>query len=208
MQYFNTLPKIVYRSPSGTSSLYTNLMARASIIPSVLKDPMVYYKYDIQEGDTPEIVAYKYYGDSYRYWIVLFSNQIMDPQWEWPLSYSVFESYIKDKYGFNKQTNTWNVLNPYVTTYIWQKIITQYDVSTQTTTVNTLQIDEDTYDNLVESTTIYDKLTTGQVSITISKNTLTYYDWELQKNESKRTINLLNENYVNQLEKEFKNLIK
>jgi hypothetical protein len=207
MQYFNTLPKIVYRSPSGTSTLYTNLMARASIIPSILKDPMVYYQYDIQDGDTPEIVAHKYYGDSYRYWIVLFSNQIMDPQWEWPLSYSVFDSYVKDKYKFNEQTNTWNLFNPYLTTYIWQKIITQYDVSTQTTTVNTLQIDENTYNNLSLTTNSY-SLPTGQVSISITKNTLTYYDWELEKNESKRNINLLNEIYVEELEKQFKSLMK
>jgi hypothetical protein len=207
MQYFNTLPKIVYRSPSGTSTLYTNLMARASIIPSILKDPMVYYQYDIQDGDTPEIVAYKYYGDSYRYWIVLFANQIMDPQWEWPLSYSVFNSYIKDKYKFNEQTNTWNVFNPYLTTYIWQKIITQYDVSTQTTTVNTLQIDEDTYNNLSLTTNSY-SLPTGQVSVSVTKNILTYYDWEQETNESKRTINLLNEIYVDELEKQFKSLMK
>jgi hypothetical protein len=207
MQYFDTLPKIVYRTAQGNSSLYTNLMARASITPSILKNSMVYYQYDIQEGDTPEIVAYKYYGDSYRYWIVLFANQIMDPQWEWPLSYSVFNSYIKDKYKFNEQTNTWNVFNPYLTTYIWQKIITQYDISTQTTTVNTLQIDEDTYNNLSLTTNSY-SLPTGQVSVSVTKNILTYYDWEQETNESKRTINLLNEIYVDELEKQFKSLMK
>lgn len=207
MQYFNTLPKIVYRSSQGTSSLYTNLMARASIMPSVLKNPMVYYKYDLQEGDTPEIVAYKYYGDSYRYWIVLFANQIMDPQWEWPLSYSAFNSYINNKYGYNESLGTWSVFDPYSTTYQFQKIITQYDAESQTTTVNTVVIDELTYNNLNESTNSY-TLPTGTVTVSVTKKILSYYDWELDTNESKRTINILNEVYVNQLEKEFKNLMK
>jgi len=207
MQYFDTLPKIVYRSAQGNSSLYTNLMARASITPSILKNSMVYYQYDIQEGDTPEIVAHKYYGDSYRYWIVLFANQIMDPQWEWPLNYNSFNAYINDKYGYSESLGTWSVFNPHSTTYQWQKIITQNDSSTQTTTVNTVVIDEFTYNNLVTSTNSYN-LPTGQVSVSVTKNILTYYDWEQETNESKRTINLLNEIYVDELEKQFKSLMK
>jgi hypothetical protein len=207
MQYFDTLPKVVYRSAQGTSSLYTNLMARASIIPSVLKNPMVYYKYDLQEGDTPEIVAFKYYGDSYRYWIVLFANQIMDPQWEWPLSYTAFNLYINDIYGYNQSTGMWSVFDPYSTAYQFQKIITQYDAESQTTTVNTVVIDEYTYDNLDETTNSY-SLPTGIVTITVTKKALSYYDWEVETNESKRTINILNEVYVDELEKQFKNLMK
>ena len=207
MQYFSTLPKIIYRDPSGVSSLYTNLMARASIIPNLLNNPLVFYKYDIQEGDTPEIIAYKYYGDSYRYWIVLFANQILDPQWDWPLNYNQFNSYINDKYGYNESLGTWSVLNPYSTTYQWQKIITQYDASSQTTTVNTIVIDEDTYDNLVDTTNTY-TVATGQVTISVTKKIVSYYDWELEKNESKRNINILNEYYANELEKQFSNLMK
>ncbi len=76
MQYFDTLPKIIQTDNVGISRVFTNLLARASIIPDVLKNPLVYYSYDIQEGDTPETIAYKYYGDSYRYWIVLFANEL------------------------------------------------------------------------------------------------------------------------------------
>jgi hypothetical protein len=75
MQYFDSLPKAI-KTKDGVSILMTDLMARCSIIPEILKNPMLYYEYTIQDGDTPEIVAYKYYGDSYRYWIVLFANQI------------------------------------------------------------------------------------------------------------------------------------
>ena len=64
MQYFNTLPKVIYTT-NGVSNIYTNLMSRVSVVPSFLKNPAIYYQYDIQETDTPEIIAAKYYGDSY-----------------------------------------------------------------------------------------------------------------------------------------------
>ena len=65
MQYFESLPKIIYTDDSGIPKIATNIMARASMIPSILKNPVVYYQYDLQEDDTPEIVAHKYYGTSY-----------------------------------------------------------------------------------------------------------------------------------------------
>ena len=93
MQYFDTLPKIIHTNDNGISTIMTNLMARVSIVPEVLKNPMVYYKYDVQEGDTPEIVAHKYYDDPYRYWIVLFSNKMYD------LFNNHFSSLLKNKFS-------------------------------------------------------------------------------------------------------------
>ena len=100
MKYFDTLPKFVYLNPiTGHKNIMTNIMARASIMADVLNNPLIYYQYDLQDGDTPEIVAYKYYGDSYRYWLILFANQYLDPQWNWPLNYAEFNAYIQDKIG-------------------------------------------------------------------------------------------------------------
>jgi len=196
MQYFDSLPKVI-KTKDGISILMTDLMARCSIIPEILRDPMLYYEYTIQDGDTPEIVAYKYYGDSYRYWIVLFANQITDPQWDWPLSSNAFDAYIDNKY---------QSFNPYSTTHHYEKTITQYDTTTQTTTIKNIIIDEDTYNSLITGTNTY-SLPTGNVTITVTKAAVSYYDYELNLNESKRTINILNVNYVDQLEEQFKELM-
>jgi len=197
MKYFNTLPKILSTDYNGNAIALTNLLARANIIPEVLKSPLLYYTYDIQEGDTPEIVAHKYYGDSYRYWIVLFSNQMLDPQWDWPLSGSNFNKYIVDKY---------TEFNPYSEVHHYEKTLTQYDNNTFTTTVNTVAVDEYTYDHIVEGTNSY-TLPTGVVSVSITKKAVTYYAYELDLNESKRNIKLLNQIYVNEFESEFKRLM-
>lgn len=197
MQYFETLPKIIVQDSNGVNSVVTNLLARCSVIPNILKNPMVFYKYDIQEDDTPEIVAYKYYDDSYRYWVVLFANQILDPQWGWPLSSRQFQSYIDDKYPDIDPTD---VIDHY------EKTITQIDHGTNTTTVNTVVIGKDEYDSSVTTTKTYD-LPTGTVSVTIEVNAITIYDNEVKLNEAKRSINILNKRYVNQLEKELKDLL-
>ena len=197
MQYFDTLPKVVY-TQNGVSSVYTNLLARVSVIPEMLKDPLIYYSYDIQEGDTPEIIAHKYYGDSYRYWIVLFANQLLDPQWDWPMTSRVFEQYLANKYP---STNIYSEIEYY------EKVITQYDVDTQTTTINRVRIDENVYNGLPVTQTATYILPTGPVTITTERNAVSIYDYELNQNEAKRNIKILNSIYVNQFEEQFKQLL-
>jgi hypothetical protein len=197
MKYFSNLPKLLKTDAKGNSIILTNLLARTSVVPSLLKNPLLFYQYDIQDGDTPEIVATKYYGDPYRFWIVLFSNQILDPQFEWPLNTNQFQDYLNSKYPST---------NIYSTAYSYQKIITQVDNGTNTTTVNKIQIDEHEYDTLVLSTQTY-TLPTGTVTVTIDKTVTSIYEYELQQNESKRTINLINSGYADQLEAEIKNLM-
>jgi hypothetical protein len=198
MQYFNILPKILSTNYNGGTIILTNLLARANILPEALKSPLLYYTYDVQEGDTPEIVAHKYYDDSYRYWIVLFANQIIDPQWDWPLNGNNFQKYIVDKY---------TAFNPYSTAHHYEKIIEQTDVSTNTISKNTIVISQNTYSSLVSSTTSY-TLPTGTVSVTTTGRAVDYYTYELELNESKRNISLLNKNYVNEFENELRSLMR
>jgi len=198
MQYFDTLPKIIYIDSTGNSKVMTNLLARSSVIPQLLKDPSLYYTYDIQEGDTPEIIAHKYYGDSYRYWIVLFANQLLDPQWDWPMNYSTFEQYLADKYPS---------INIYSEIEYYEKIIIQYNVNTQTTYTNKIKINQSTYNSLPVTQTETYTLPTGPVSVTTERNAVNIYDYELNLNESKRNIRILNANYVDLMETQFKKLM-
>jgi hypothetical protein len=196
MQYFKTLPKLISTN-NGNSILLTNLLVRSSIIQNLLTNSLLFYKYDIQDGDTPEIVAYKYYGDAYRYWIVLFSNQMLDPQWDWPLNSINFQNYIVNKY---------TTFNPYSTIHGYTQTTTQYDYNTQTTTVNKVNISQNTFNTFVPYNATV-TLPTGKVSISKTVSSISYYQYELDLNESKRNINILNKQYVNQIESEFKKLM-
>jgi hypothetical protein len=143
MQYFDTLPKLIKIDNNGNALVLTNLLARASILKTFFDNPVVYYNYDLQEGDTPEIIAHKYYGDVYRYWIVLYTNTIIDPQWQWPVNSDVFSKMLVDKYP---SINTASTIKKY------QKVVTQYDVNTGTTTVNEIVISQNDYESLFETT--------------------------------------------------------
>lgn len=196
MQYFDTLPKVVYTN-NGVSKVYTNLMSRASVVPEFLKSPVLYYKYAIQEGDTPEIIAAKYYGDSYRYWILLFTNELLDPQWNWPLDSKAFERYIDQKY---------TTINPHNVVHHYEKTITQFNQTYLTTTENTIIIDDDDYSTVDDS---YYTKTIGNevVEFTIKKTAVSIYEYELRENEKKREINILNNTYLDTIEKQLQNLM-
>jgi hypothetical protein len=201
MQYFKALPRIYYTDKNGRTITYKNLLTRVNIIPSVLNNPMAYYQYDIQEGDTPEIIAYKYYNDIYRYWIVMFSNQLLDPQWDWPMSQSVFNNYLAKKYNFNTTA----------TVHHYEKVLTQTNSETLLPESQTIEISFDEYNFLYNEsgkTTSYNLQNGDTTSITTQLNAVSYYDYEMRLNESKRNIKLLNAIYVEQLENELKNLLK
>lgn len=203
MQYFNTLPKVRYADKNGVATIYTNLMARASVIPELLSSSLTFYEYDVQDGDTPEIVAYKYYGDINRFWIVMYCNQINDPLWDWPLSGNQFDKYIEAKYGADKDD-----IHHYEKTISATNRTSGTDFDIKTTT-ETHVIDVTEYNTLFGHTTEQSyTFSTGTVTIITSVRSVTNYEYELSLNEQKRSIKILNKNLANQLETEFMKLMK
>jgi len=210
MQYFRSLPKIIYTDKNNVSTLYTNLLARVSVIPDVLNNVLNFYPYDVQDDDTPEIVAYKYYGDIYRYWMVLYCNEIFDPQWDWPLSSSKFEDYVDRKYTAG---------DGHSEIHHYEKIITKTNRTSGTdfdikTSVEKYEISGEEFVSLlyssvngIASPTSY-TFGTGIVDVTIQPKAVSYYEYEYDLNESKRSIKLLNKIYADQLESEFVALMK
>jgi hypothetical protein len=162
----------------------------------MLTDPLVFYSYDIQEGDTPEIIAHKYYGDVERFWIVLISNNIFDPQWDWPLSSSVFNDYLNQKYDPSQIY----AVNHY------EKIITKTGTISGTITTETIVIDENTFNNLNPSKDTY-ATNTEPVIVEITGNIVDNFTYEYNLNEAKRNIKLLNKNYADRLEVELRKLM-
>lgn len=100
--FFDSFPKIKYDINKGPIANYEevpNIFFRFGIIRSILNNTASYEKFELEDGDTPEILAEKIYGDSGAGWIILYTNQVFDPQFDWYLSVDAFEKYIKQKYG-------------------------------------------------------------------------------------------------------------
>lgn len=99
--YFDNFPKIPYDITGdglNTESV-TNIFKRLAILKDVLSNASSYVLYEVEENDTPEIIAEKVYGDAGSGWMILYANQIIDPQFDWPLSDANFKKYIIEKYG-------------------------------------------------------------------------------------------------------------
>jgi len=209
MRYFSSLPSILNADQYGNFNVLTNLLIRTELIPNLATNPLLFYQYSIQDGDTPESIANKYYGDPYRYWIVLYGNpHLLDAQSNWVMTSNQFTSYLQDKYK-TVAGGVDNVLSyTQQTPYEYQKIITTYDDTTQTTAIKTIAIDQVTYNSLSTSTTKQTFGNGGTITYTISKNALSIYDYENQLNESKRNINLINNSYASDIELQYKNLVR
>jgi hypothetical protein len=198
MKYFNTLPKVVTTDNNNNSIVLTNLLARVNVIPGLLKNPLLYYSYDVQEGETPEIIASKYYGSPDNFWIVMFSNQLLDPEWDWPLSYANFSAYIVDKYGSASAAQS------QIARY--EKIITTSDSLSNMVNREVIIIDQNEYSNTALNTVTVDFGDETAV-ITTEVNVVSAYDSELLVNESKRNINLLNVKFLPTIQSQFKKLM-
>ena len=215
-RFFNYFPKTVYTANTNSPGLdtVTNIISRFGFEQKLKDNSAAFYKYSIQDSDTPEIIAHKYYDNSERHWIVLLFNDIIDPQYDWPLKYESFIKYVDKKYTANGAANTtvqtglaWAMSVNNVQAYY--KIVTRTNIDKESI-VETIQVDANTYVNVATSslpTTI--PLQSGDViTQTVTREKKTYYEYEQEENEAKREINLLKPEFVPQIEKEFKRVIK
>ena len=60
---------------------------------------LLFDTYNVKEGQTPEIIADKLYGDPNLHWIVLYVNNITDRYHQWPMTSAQFLSFINEKYS-------------------------------------------------------------------------------------------------------------
>jgi hypothetical protein len=215
-RFFNYFPKTLYTSNNLTAGVdtVTNIIARFGFESTLKNNSAAFYKYNIQESDTPEIIASKYYDNPERHWIVLLFNDIMDPQFDWPLQYQPFIDYVNTKYSANNYADT---ANTGVTGLAWSMNVNNvqayYKIVTRTnfddiSIVEKLEVDANTYANVGASTTTYTLQDGSTITQKITKETKTYYDHEQELNEEKREIKLIKPEFVPQIEKEFKKVIK
>lgn len=97
MSFFTKFPLVNYKLNRKDDYLLVNVTKR-SVSSYVFDDPEYYIEYDIQEGDTPIIIADKLYGDPDLAWAVLNFNKITDPFDGWPMDYDTMISYVESKY--------------------------------------------------------------------------------------------------------------
>ena len=97
--YFSSFPVIPYDSKGDLNFKdVTNLLRRVCLRTKLKSNTLLYDTYNVKEGETPEMIAHKLYGDPELHWIILLINEVTDRYHQWPMSLPQFQEYLVDKY--------------------------------------------------------------------------------------------------------------
>jgi hypothetical protein len=104
---YTTIPIVIISTPYTSQETVTKALILTDITRNirfrrdVLSNITVYDYYDIVEGETPEIIAERIYGNAMYHWIVMLVNDRYDYLADWPLTQANLDQYVIDKYGAN-----------------------------------------------------------------------------------------------------------
>jgi len=100
MPYFNQFPIVNYNLTGVNSNTkeVTDIWRRVKVRSKIANNVALFDKFDVPEGDSPETVAYKVYGDAEYFWVVCLMNNVVNRFYDWPLDEFNFQQFVKDKY--------------------------------------------------------------------------------------------------------------
>jgi len=100
MAYFSNFPLMGYDIKGDKIfKLVPNILRRVKLRANLKNGMFMFDNYDVKEGETPETVAFKWFGDTEYHWVILMTNNITDRYYEWPLTQPQFHTHLEDKYG-------------------------------------------------------------------------------------------------------------
>ena len=200
--YFTNFPRVEYNPPVPRSTGSGNAMrskeeliatdiSKRLLIKQLTGDPtLIYYEYEVRDGERPDIIAEKLYGDSRVDWVILMYNQIVDPYFQWVLSIRDFESYLRQKYG--------SIATAQATHNRYEKLIHG--------TSNYINDFGETISIPAKYITV-DKSTYDATSASLRRE-IDAYTHEDNLNEAKRKIRLLEPAFVNELLENYRQLFR
>jgi len=98
--YFSKFPKLLYDIDNTNNfKLVPDIFRRIKVRSKIKDNISLLDKYDVGEGESPETVAFKVYGDTNYFWVVCLMNNIVNRFYDWPLDEYVFQQYVADKYS-------------------------------------------------------------------------------------------------------------
>jgi len=119
MSYFREIPNLEYQSFLSTRKssddylLVKNIFRRVKLRDDLQNVFTIFNKYQIQDGARPDTVAQEIYGSSQYDWVVLVGANIINVRNEWPLSDRDIYRYSEELYG-----NDLNEIHHYETTEV------------------------------------------------------------------------------------------
>ena len=183
-EYFSNFPKIQYdihgtNSTTPDYTIGTNLLIRQKLKDAVTKNISIYYPYIVPDSVTrPDTLSQIIYGDTRYTWTIFLVNNILDPIWEWPMTTTIFAKHLEKKYGSVAIAKT--KVHHYE--YIWSERVEVTGIS-DSIPEQFMEVDYATY------------ITTSEDY----RRIIYAYEYELNLNESRRSIQLIQPAYAAQV---------
>ena len=179
MAYFSRFPLMAYDVKGDRNfKLLPNILKRVKLRSGLRSGSFLFDNYDVKDGERPEDVAFKWFGDARYHWIILMTNNVTDRYYQWPLTQPQFQEHLTDKYGAGNEDAT-------------------HHFEKTTDSGKTSSSGPNDYSHLVECNS-----DDGDPSI------ITNRQYEQRKQDEYRSIKLLDTQYLNTFVEEFENLIK
>ena len=83
----------------GNYKLLPDILRRVKQRNSIKDGQFVFDNYDVKDGEKPEDIAYKWFGDAELHWVILMTNNVTDRYYEWPMNQVQFQTMLEDKYS-------------------------------------------------------------------------------------------------------------
>ena len=107
MSYFTYFPLMAYDVAGDKNfKLLPNILKRVKLRSGLRSGSFMFDSYDVKDGERPEDIAFKWFGDARYHWVILMTNNITDRYYQWPLTQPQFQEHLTDKYGVGNEDAT------------------------------------------------------------------------------------------------------
>jgi len=96
-KFFKNFPEITYKLPNNKVVRIKDFFRKSKIEQEAVNSIIDYNTYELTDGERPDIVASKLYGDSNLHWTLFIVNDI-ENYFDWHKDFGTFERYIDKKY--------------------------------------------------------------------------------------------------------------
>jgi hypothetical protein len=103
--YFDLIPNIEYDEkpisyPFSESDFVVakNFFRRYKLNDDIFSYAVYFSKYAIVDGERPDMVADKAYGDPYYDWVILLTNNMVNVQYDWPMTNYQISKVLETEY--------------------------------------------------------------------------------------------------------------
>jgi hypothetical protein len=99
--YFSHFPLLTYPFEINGQIVYKpiiDLTVNVRLQKEIINEISLYDWYDIQDGETLDILSHRFYNSSTYHWVLMLANDIYDYQTDYPMFTQVLHDYIIQKY--------------------------------------------------------------------------------------------------------------